>query len=600
MARPTEALGRLRGLSAQLLLLTVLPLTVLLIVVAFAGINLHQRDMRDLVGERDRRAVAVTAAALNEQIADRFARLRALADRAAECGSGSPACQQRALATSDYLTADLDGGVALYDASGGRLAASQPAEAWLAALPPASWLAAVRTAGKPILLPSPPASPLLKLGERGMGSEGLIPIAAPSGDGRVIALGTFSAEALRSALAPTGAGAQGRATLFLTDGQGDLLAAFGPAPAPTGSDLASHPGVAEALRGESGVSYVAIEGEEKVVAFAPVPLAGWALVLEEAWGDVVSPQMRLSQAAPLVLLPAVLVALVALAFGWRRVVQPLQTLRERAARLGRDDWASIEQPVGGIEEVAELQRTLVNMARQVRTAREALEGYIADITTAQEEERRRLARELHDETIQSLVALNQRVQMARRALAHDPARADEKLAELHNLLTDTVAEVRRFSQALRPIYLEDLGLLPALEMLAREQPWAAGSGQPTVQVTFETTGTPRRLPPAHELALYRIVQEALNNVSRHAQARTARVRVAFDAEGLTVQVSDDGEGFAMPAQVSDLAAHGHFGLMGMRERAQLIGAHLSIRSQLGRGTTVEVRLNDQPPPNGGV
>jgi len=595
MARPTEALGRLRGLSAQLLLLTVLPLTVLLIAVAFAGINLHQRDMRDLVGERDRRAVAVTAAALNEQIADRFTRLRALADRAAECGNGSPACQQRALATSDYLTADLDGGVALYDASGGRLAASQPAEAWLAALPPANWLAAVRTAGKPvILLPSPPAPPLPKLREKGMGGEGLIPIAAPSSDGRVIALGAFSAEALRSSLAPTGAGAQGRATLFLTDGQGGLLAAFGPAPAPTGSDLASHPGVAEALRGESGVSYVAIEGEEKVVAFAPVPLAGWALVLEEAWGDVVSPQMRLSQAAPLVLLPAVLVALVALAFGWSRVVHPLQALRERAARLGRDDWASIEQPVGGIEEIAELQHTLVNMARQVRTAREALEGYIADITAAQEEERRRLARELHDETIQSLVALNQRVQMARRALAHDPARADEKLAELHNLLTGAVAEVRRFSQALRPIYLEDLGLLPALEMLARDSALGDQSGAGPLKVTFETSGAPRRLPPAHELALYRIVQEALNNVSRHAQARTARVLVAFDAEGLTVQVSDDGEGFAMPAQVSDLAARGHFGLMGMRERAQLIGAHLSIRSQSGQGTTVEVRLNDQP------
>ncbi len=565
----SKALGRLRGLSAQLLLLIVLPLTLLLVAVAFAGVSLHQRDMRELVGERDHRAVTITAAALSAQIEGRFHRLRALADRAV---AEAP---DHALLASAYLIADFDAGVALYDAAGRVLAATPAAAGWQATSAAQTWLDAVRRSGKPLVLPL---------------SEGIIPMAALSGDGQVIALGAFSVERLRSSLALTLINGHSRMTLLLSDSQGRLLAS--PDPSSAQIDLASYPGVAEALRGESGVSFVTVQGEERVIAFAPVPSVGWALVSEEAWGDVVSPQMRLSQAAPLVLLPAMLIALVALAFAWGRVVRPLQVLRERAAQLGRGDWQSIEQPVDGIEEVAALQRTLAHMARQVRRAREALESYIADITAAQEEERKRLARELHDQTIQSLVALNQRVQMARRALAHDPARADEKLAELQALLMETVAEVRRFSQALRPIYLEELGLVPALEMLARDS--QAGT---TMQVTFETVGTPRRLPPAAELAIYRIVQEALNNAARHAQARAAHVRLVFDGPGLVVQVSDDGVGFVVPEQVSELAARGHFGLMGMHERAHLIGARLAVRSQPGQGTIVEIRY--APPPFGG-
>lgn len=565
----SNALGRLWGLSAQLLLLIVLPLTLLLIAVAFAGVNLHQRDMRALVGERDHRAVTLTAAALSAQMEGRFQRLRALAERAA---AEAP---ERALLASAYLLTDFDAGVALYDAVGRALAATPAAASWATAPAAQAWLDVVRRLGEPAVLPL---------------SEGIIPMAVPSGDGRVIALGAFSVEGLRSSLAPMLINDHSRMTLLLSDPQGRLLASLGPSSAQ--GDLASYPGVAEALRGESGVSFVTIQGEERVIAFAPVPSAGWALVSEEVWAEVVSPQMRLSQAAPLVLLPAMLIALVALAFAWGRVVRPLQALRERAAQLGQGDWQSIEQPVGGIEEVVALQRTLAHMARQVRRAREALEGYIADITAAQEEERKRLARELHDQTIQSLVALNQRVQMARRALAHDPSRADEKLAELQSLLAETVAEVRRFSQALRPIYLEEFGLVPALEILARE--CQAGT---TMQVTFETVGTPQRLPPAAELAIYRIVQEALNNAARHAQARAAHVRVVFDSPGLMVQVSDDGMGFIVPEQVSELAARGHFGLMGMHERAQLIGAHLAVRSQPGQGTIVEVRY--APPPFGG-
>jgi two-component system, NarL family, sensor histidine kinase UhpB len=138
---------------------------------------------------------------------------------------------------------------------------------------------------------------------------------------------------------------------------------------------------------------------------------------------------------------------------------------------------------------------------------------------------------------------------------------------------------------LRPIYLEDLGLVTALEMLARE------TGQATnTSVEFQRQGTERRLPPSVELALYRMAQEALNNVARHAQATHAHLSIAFTPQDVTLQVSDDGKGFEVPKSPAEFAPGGHFGLLGLHERAELIGADLDIRSSPVQGTWIKIRL----------
>jgi signal transduction histidine kinase len=162
------------------------------------------------------------------------------------------------------------------------------------------------------------------------------------------------------------------------------------------------------------------------------------------------------------------------------------------------------------------------------------------------------------------------------------------LTELRALTTGTIAEVRRVIRDLRPIYLEDLGLVPAIEMLTQSLTQA---DQLEAVCTIE--GDARRLTPERELAVYRIVQEALNNVIKHAQAQHVEVRLRFD-ETLSVSVRDDGVGFALPDRVDTLTDRGHFGLIGMRERAELIGAHLAIHSSPGQGTTVEVTLPPAP------
>ncbi|GAB4495997.1 MAG: hypothetical protein Fur0016_33230 [Anaerolineales bacterium] len=301
------------------------------------------------------------------------------------------------------------------------------------------------------------------------------------------------------------------------------------------------------------------------------------------WQAVTDPALELTLVAPLALIPPLLFALGALWFAHRQIIQPLQELEAQAAALAWGDFDAIRESVGGIAEVQRLQRELAEMARKVRAAQEGLRDYIGAITAAQEEERLRLARELHDDTIQAVIALKQRVQLAQQAAREASTR--RTLAELETLSEQTIENLRRMTRALRPIYLEDLGLAAALDVLARET--AQNSG---IAVAFHKTGRERRLPPEVELALYRIAQEALNNVVRHSQARRAAVRLSFDAEHVTLEVSDDGVGFAVPQSPTDFAPNGHFGLLGMYERASLIGGRLEVESAPGNGARLRVRL----------
>ncbi len=298
---------------------------------------------------------------------------------------------------------------------------------------------------------------------------------------------------------------------------------------------------------------------------------------------VVSPSLQLTQMAPLVLVPAFILALIALWFGAKQIVQPLQKLETQAAALAWGDFDAIKDSVGGISEVQHLQTELTEMSRKVQAAQEGLRDYIGAITSAQEEERLRLARDLHDDTIQSVIALKQRVQLAQKSVKDQPSR--KTLAELETLAEQTIENLRRMTRALRPIYLEDLGLVTALEMLARETSQNSG-----IQIEFHISGEEQRLSPEVELTLYRMAQEALSNVVRHSQATRADLRISFGIKGIELEINDNGIGFDMPKSPTDFAAGGHFGLLGIRERAELIGARLEVESTVGRGSRLKVKV----------
>ena len=158
------------------------------------------------------------------------------------------------------------------------------------------------------------------------------------------------------------------------------------------------------------------------------------------------------------------------------------------------------------------------------------------------------------------------------------------------MTTKIIADLRRLTHALRPIYLEDLGLIPALSMLTRDTARAL-----QIPVEFQSCGPITRLPPQVELALYRVAQEALNNIARHANASYAEVTLEFAPDTVTLTIQDNGQGFEVPESPAELAPNGHFGLLGVQERIEAIGAQLKIESAPGAGTCLMVIL---PLPSG--
>jgi two-component system sensor histidine kinase DegS len=230
------------------------------------------------------------------------------------------------------------------------------------------------------------------------------------------------------------------------------------------------------------------------------------------------------------------------------------------------------------------------MVERIQGYEAGVRDYLSAVTQGQENERARLGRELHDGPVQALIALGQRAEMAQRLVERgDIRRAMTTLEELRRTEQSTVRELRRLIGALRPIYLEDLGFLPALEMLVQQ---ATGSASP--QIRLEQEQITHRLAPELELGAYRIVQEALNNALQHAQATTVTISVGCEADTLTLSINDDGVGFSFPEKPDLFTREGHFGLIGMQERAARLGGTLRVHTAPGQGTRVTVRLPAQP------
>ncbi len=556
-----------RGLT-QLFAVTILPLTLLLLLIAFGGVNMHQQDMRALVGERDERAVQSSAAALESELHHRVATITSMAVLSSE-----DLTFEEIFATTIDLAEDFNGEIAFLDSDGRLLANTGNDSFW-------AW---VSQNSQSLFLDSPSdrepvfSAPILDPNSKRL----FVIVSAYSASRGVIVAGAFSPESLAAETLSTTYPTGSHVTIFLLDESRRLLFVSGTLAQETLEP--NHPGVTEALQGKSGVLYVKKDKTEHVVAYSPLESTGWALITEEEWEMVISPSLQLTQMAPLVMVPAFILALIALWFGAKQIVQPLQRLESKAAALAWGDFDAIKESVGGISEVQHLQMELAEMSRKVQAAQNGLHDYIGAITSAQEDERMRLARELHDDTIQAVIALKQRVQLAQKSIKDQHGR--QSMNELETLAEQTIENLRRLTRALRPIYLEDLGLVTALEMLARET-----AQNNHLVVEFQKTGQERRLSREVELSLYRIAQEALNNVVKHSKASHADLKIAFDTAEITMEVSDNGNGFMVPKSPTEFAPNGHFGLMGVHERADLIGARLEIESTLGKGSRLTVRL----------
>jgi signal transduction histidine kinase len=237
---------------------------------------------------------------------------------------------------------------------------------------------------------------------------------------------------------------------------------------------------------------------------------------------------------------------------------------------------------------------LTNIGRQAGIAiqnaqlYERMRFYARQITRAQEDERKRVARELHDETVQMLIALSRRLESLATLPEPLPETAMERLTALQELIGTTLQGVRRYIQDLRPPTLDHLGLVATIEGLTDDLT------EDGIEADLGVSGDTRRLTPETELVLFRIVQEALSNIRRHSGASHALVQVRFSPDSIRVKIEDDGHGFSAPARIDDMLTTGKLGLIGMHERAHTLGGSLSVQSEPGEGTVVIVDVPTQP------
>ncbi len=212
-----------------------------------------------------------------------------------------------------------------------------------------------------------------------------------------------------------------------------------------------------------------------------------------------------------------------------------------------------------------------------------LRFHIEHITKAQEEERSRIARELHDETAQQLIALSHQLEDFTRNNKRLSPDDISLLGGWRNRIKDTLQGLRWFVRELRPPMIDDLGLLPAVKWLTDEQ-----KNLSDMTVDLKVIGNERRFKPEAELLLFRIVQEALANVRRHANASKVEVILEFTKNKTMVTITDNGKGFQLPKAEGDLPRLGKLGLLGMEERARLLNGRLKVQSELGTGTTINI------------
>lgn len=253
------------------------------------------------------------------------------------------------------------------------------------------------------------------------------------------------------------------------------------------------------------------------------------------------------------------------------------------ARRDGDDFSAADRRI--LQTLASQAEIALNNVLLVETLRRQLDEIREtqhQLLRSREQERARLARDMHDGSIQALVGMNLRLGLLLPAV--EAPQVDE-LEDIRAQVRELLAELRRVCAALRPPMLDTLGLGAALRALAEE--WSAQHGV-AVQLDLAPDATLRRLSGEVTVNLYRVVQEALSNVARHAAARQVAIHLNWEDSHLALSVQDDGRGFAVPGNLHSLSAQGHFGLAGIQERVELIGGELLVESVPRQGTAVRV------------
>lgn len=565
----------LRSLQIYSVIWIVLPLALVITILVTAGVITFQQVMTSLVIDRDRQLAVLSARSFSEIIDGNVRVLEALAKNIdpKDGSTGLPAeAFQSAAEALDIFNAGM--WVVSEDGSfrSGSLSRSPPLGQNIFEQEFYKVLVERQTATF--------SNVILDAG----GGEEMIIIAVPIFDeddsysGALLGMAYLQTSPLGDPFKGIVVGKDGLA--YLVDKRGQVI--FHPDPALIGADFSDRPFVVQVIETENGGRvWKNSQGKRLVEGYAPVARTGWGLIIEESWDSAVSAVRAYDILLIFAGLTAITAATLLSLVGVERIATPIRHLSAQTIRLtkGEEIHPVIES---GIREIDTLENAFDQMAQEIASYRAGLHLYVGAITKSQEEERRRIARELHDETVQSLLAISRRLELG-RASGCSP----EQLSELQDMVTDTLRGVRQISKDMRPLLLEDLGLISALKALVRAMRTGVGA---IPHAKLEITGEPKELGPERELAIYRITQEALTNIRKHSRATGVEVELIFDETAIRLCIRDDGDGFKVPDTLVELAQRGCFGLIGIQERVLEMNGTLEVQSKAAQGTTLSVDI----------
>lgn len=565
-------------LRSQAILLIIALLSLMLILSVGITFLAYQQVSQSLAESRDQELANVSAERLSESIEAFVRGLKTLANQT-EMQSGEPTLQEKTLERAPDLVADFttDGGIIILDARG-FVSVTEPLRPDLNGqdFSQEPYFKDVQTLRTSVF------SDIIK--EPGSG-EDIIVIAVPieklNGEFVGVLAGRFylNFQRLGQEIQKLKVGEQG--TAYLVDRTGHLI--YHPISALIGKDFSEREAVQQLKQGElAGAVTSRVNGQpDTVEGYAVVEVTGWGLVIGEPWAQVVEPAQNALRPVAIVLVAGLIAVAAFVSLGVQAVTDPIQNLVVQTRQVAAGDYDA-KVSLSKIKEIRELGTAFNEMVEQIGKYRAGMRQYVADITQTQEDERKRIARELHDDTVQSLIAISQRIELI-KGMLDEPGEARSRLTELRTMVTGAIDSVRQFSRDLRPLALEDLGLVAAMQYLVNQLVQREG-----IEVHFEYEGTPEGLPTDMEVAIYRILQEALNNIKKHAQATEVEVLAQFNDRQIILMVQDNGHGFDMPELITDFASRGSFGVMGLQERAQLFGGKVELDSKPDEGTTIRL------------
>jgi len=364
-------------------------------------------------------------------------------------------------------------------------------------------------------------------------------------------------------------------------------------------NLGTWPSVQAALTGQEGsLEHLnPLDDRSWLWAYAPIHRTGWAVVVGYPTAIAYPSVNDILIRSLFLLVGMVLLAIIVALYLSQRLTEPLRNLTGRALAISRGNFNQ-ETEVKGSKEVCQLAEAFNIMSTNLsehmsklalakeKNLREAkrLQRLLARTISLQEKERHRIASDMHDSTSQLILGSLFETEAAKEMVTVKPDLAKEKLTKVENLLEQTSVEMRRVIYDLRPPLLDDMGLATALERCVSRYVERTG-----IPVKYECAKPDTRLPQETEMALYRIAQEALNNIQKHSHADQAEIKLAFSDHLVNMVIYDDGVGFSPQMYLSGKMEH--LGLKGMIERAENVGASLEIDSAPGHGTSIMLDLS---------